>query len=240
MNKAQGQTVKTFVDKIFLSHKNPQAIDECRTILRLLGMVLAELHRKTIIAREASLEVLEVSLEKLNKQFDRYLKSYKEQRGQHADKIEENYNNIIANFDTSIFYFTFFHNDAHLENFIYNQSTGITIIDTPKMHHTIDTQGNPLFASYLHDLARAEDDIAKWVMYYEYNEELIDTLIEALESGYKEAAGELFIPSQFAADKAKTLLSRLSSYLNWESEKDPVSKEHKKRIIQYYLFKLKR
>jgi len=76
----------------------------------------------------------------------------------------------------------------------------MTLIDTPRIHYSVNATEKPLFSSYVHDVARVEDDIAKWVLYHEYNEDLINELQEAFRKGYREKARKLINTSQLFGD----------------------------------------
>ena len=171
-----------------------------------------------------------------------HLEKYRSDWGSYYDDLKNLFSYIVEQYDAEKIYFAIHHGDAHLDNFLYDKGTDrITVIDTPRAHLALDQSGNPISASYVHDVARMEDDIAKWVLYTEYNEELIQELIEAFHQGYDPIAGELISPSQLDLDRAYTVMTRWRSTLDWEKEKDPVKQEIKQRIYMrcqaYFMLK---
>lgn len=230
MTRAPGETVRKSLDAIFVSSDQPAATAKCKKILYELGKFLGELHSKKAIKKQGSPEVLEITFDRMKRKIDNYMHEYMDLGGKDIDVISHVFKNILNQYDTDSFYFAISHEDAHLDNFLYDEDSGLTVIDTPRMHYATDQEGNPIFASYAHDIARAEDDIAKWVLHHEYNEELIQELTAALRAGYVTNAKHLIIPSQFSLDKAATMLSRLNSMLRRLDK----ATEVQKRIYDYY------
>lgn len=231
MPKAQGKTIKKYLDQFFID-RDEESLLRCKKALRALGLFLAELHQVKAEKKEGLREVLGITFEKIKGEIEKAKLEYEERGGVDPDAINKRFEKLLNDYDSSVFYFTLFHDDAHLENFLYDENSAITVIDTPRIHTTTSPDGEPLFSSYAHDLARAKDDIRKWVLYQEFNPKLIEELIEEFHTSYCMAAKELYIPSQFALDEALTMLSRLKSVL--KEEKDPLIKAQKERIFHYY------
>ena len=100
---------------------------------------------------------MDITLEKLKQQITLYLERYQQVGGEDLEVIKKFFSHVIDQYDIDLFYFTLSHNDAHLENFLFNpQKNVMTLIDTPRIHYSVDANNRPLFASYVHDVARAE------------------------------------------------------------------------------------
>ncbi|MBJ7449809.1 MAG: aminoglycoside phosphotransferase family protein, partial [Parachlamydiales bacterium] len=212
MKRAPGKTIKYYLDSIFTSPHRQYALNECKLVLKQLGRLLGEIHSKKAVTYQGDFPgILEITFEKLKTQVAKSLQEYKTAGGADLEVIAKFFEDILLRFDTKSFHLTISHNDAHLENFIFDAQSGMTVIDTPRIHYTANADGEPLFSSYVHDVARVEDDIAKCILYHEVNEDLINELQKAFRNGYKEKAHKLINTSQLFADKAWTILTRLRS-----------------------------
>jgi len=230
MHRAPGNTIKYFLDQIFKVPHRLSALNECKAVLSQFGRLLGEMHSKKAIPHPGNASgVSDITFGKLVLEIKRYINEYQKAGGEDFAVIVKFFEEVITNYDTKIYYFTPSHNDTHLENFLFDQKAGMTLIDTARVHYSINASGEPLLASYLHDVGRAEDDIAKWVLYHESNANLILELQEAFRKGYREKAGKLINPSQLFADKAWTMLTRLKSVIQKRFHDEP-----SRRIYEYY------
>lgn len=230
MQRAPGETIKYHLDSIFSSTNRQIALNDCKSVLSQLARLLGEIHSKTALTYQGDFPgILEITFDKLKLQITKYIEGYKTAGGEDSEVIIKFFEDVLSRYDKKTFHLTISHNDSHLENFLFNRETGITLIDTHRIHYSANANGEPLFSSYVHDVARTEDDIIKWILYHEYNEDLINELQEAFRKGYREKAHKLINTSQLFADKAWTILTRLKSVVQKRFQDGP-----NKRIYEYY------
>jgi hypothetical protein len=237
MQLASGIEIKRIIDQIFNSSDDKSlSIQKCKKVLSNLGKFIGEIHSKSALKLNSSEDSLKTTLDYTKQKIYKYLDAYQKKGGFEYEKIEHVLNQRIQNYSKDTLYLASSHGDAHLENYLYDEETDtITIIDTERMHLSIDSNNLPLTGEYIHDVARVEDDIAKWVLHHEANEALIQELIVAFHEGYDKEAGPLYIPSQFSLEQAFTLLTRLKSVVDWHEETNEENREIKKRIHDRYL-----
>ena len=232
MKRIPGKEIKNYVDDLLASSNREASLSKCRRIFVQLGRVLAEMHSKRMIQVS---QQPNPTFEDLKSKIETHLQKYRRLGGSDPERLKAFFENLIHQYDAETFFLCVFHGDAHLQNFIYDEfKDKITILDTARCHLSLDPQDRPLTAGYIHDVARLEDDIAKWILHKEYNEELIQELIMAVHEGYGQIAKDLLVPSQVALDRAYTLLTRWNSTLNWRNEENPETREQKQRIEERY------
>ena len=232
MTLAPGREIRKFLEDIFSAKDRAAAIKECKKILVLLGRTIGELHRKNAVPLDHTSKFALAVPAFIEINIKNHLEKYRSNWELYYEDLRDLFAFLIKNYDANGTYLTIHHGDAHLDNFLFDQDTErIAVIDTPRIHLAVDPAGKPICTAYIHDIARAEDDIAKWVLYSEYNELLIQELIDAFHQGYDPIAGDLITPSQLDLDRAYTLMTRWRSVLDWENEKDPAEREIKQRIF---------
>ena len=100
------------------------------------------------------------------------------------------------------------HGDAHPGNFFYDPATGITMIDTPTLHYSLDAAGNPI-GSAGRDVANFGQKLANFGRSYGLTPTEIAELQTLFKANYVEAGGG---PSTKEADaffRARTALGEL-------------------------------
>jgi hypothetical protein len=100
------------------------------------------------------------------------------------------------------------HGDAHPGNFFYDPATGVTMIDTPTLHYSIDANGNPIGAAG-RDVGNFGQKLAHFGSEFGLRPEEITELQRAFQSGYTEAGGGPSTPQADAFFRARTALGEL-------------------------------
>ena len=238
MSFAQGKEIKEYFNEIYSSKDltaKQEAIDQVKRILRKLGQVIGEIHVSAAVKVTPSIEhkhaVMDFYIQAISKAIDKY----KNNEGEHSDELIDYFNQVIAQYDLKDVYFSIFHGDAHLANFLFDkESDGITIIDSVKAHLSIDSKGSPISDNHVHDCVKIEEAIAKQIVSYESNDLLIQELVEAFHQGYDEKAAAIINPSSLLLDKSYHSLRKLVSSMKWKHEEDTNKREAQLRSYDYF------
>ena len=100
------------------------------------------------------------------------------------------------------------HGDAHPGNFFYDPASGITMIDTPTLHYSLDAQGNPI-GSAGRDVANFGQKLANFGRTYGLSPTEIGDLQSVFRTNYVEAGGGPSTPEADAFFRARTALGEL-------------------------------
>lgn len=102
----------------------------------------------------------------------------------------------------------FVHGDAHPGNFFYDPASGITMIDTPTLHFSIDAEGHPIGAAG-RDIGNFGQKLAHFGGRYGLLPDEIAQLQAAFRSGYEEAGSGPSTPEADAFFRARTSLGEV-------------------------------
>jgi aminoglycoside phosphotransferase (APT) family kinase protein len=100
------------------------------------------------------------------------------------------------------------HGDAHPGNFFYDPATGITMIDTPTLHFSMDASGNPIGAP-ARDIANFQQKIAHFGRQYGLTAAEIDELQKAFRDAYGRSGGARLTDESMKFFRARTALGEL-------------------------------
>lgn len=230
---APGSLVCKTIENIFNSENRESSIVCCKNALKLLGQALGEVHASKAIKVEATAEVLILTINSGKIKTRNSIEAFQQAGGQDCEQVKCFFDKILEEYDSSNVYYAVHHGDAHLGNFLYDEvSNSIYIIDTPRAHRTVDLNNKSISPDYVHDLAVVEEDIARWVLHHEQNEELIMDITKAFYEGYRLEAERLIIPSQIKLKLANDILRRWRLNLGWQTELDSTRRAQKQRLAE--------
>lgn len=238
MSFAKGKEIREYLDEIYYA-ENPveklAAIEQAKRILRKLGEVIGEVHLKAAVKVTVTDEHKNAVVNHYHQAIDQAIEKYKSEEGGNSEDLIKYFNQILAQYELENVYFSIFHGDAHLANFLYdNGSDQLTIIDSVKAHLSIDPESCPISDNYVHDCVKIEEAIIKQILLHESNDLLIQELFEAFHHGYDERAAAIVNPSSLNLDRSYNFLNRLVSSLKWKNEKDQAEREYRLRTYDYY------
>lgn len=125
------------------------------------------------------------------------------------------------------------HGDAHWKNVFYEEKKElVTLIDTAKLHRTVDIEGNPL-ADGGYDLVRIQESLVRnSLRLMTYDE--VQILIDALHDGYRSHQGVAH-PAHIHFHIVYSKISRLSNYANYDNISDPIDSERSRLTFEHSL-----
>lgn len=236
MSYAEGQEIRKCIEDIYKAPDpvaRQEAIHSTKEILRKLGSAVGNLHFMGSIEILLSDGYMEAVTAHRSDEIQKSLNEYQERGGVHSEELKAYFDQLLAQYSFQDVFFSIFHGDAHLANFLYDKdSDRITVIDSVKAHLTVDPNGLPISDNFVHDSVKIDEAIVKQILSHENNEELIQELIDAFHQGYDEKAVSIINPSSYALDKSSQMLKRLASSL--KQEEDPNKQEYRQRSFEYY------
>lgn len=237
MSLAEGVEARKIIEQIYLNQEQDKldSINQAKIMLRRLGEAIAEVHVKNAIKTEPSDTHKEAVQNFYSSEYHKLMES-QELSDKQKEILAQKFQELVSQYGIGPVYFAAYHGDAHLGNFLYEPfSECISIIDSVKAHLTVDQNGQPLSEHFVNDVVKIEKAIAKEILYYEGNNELIAELIAAFREGYDENAVEIWNASHYDLDRFYTFLRKLiSASEKLKTEQDPKEKEILQRIHDYY------
>ena len=141
---APGESVDALLRRVPLAWDRPAAMDDLRRAVTGVAEGMAELHRGG--DRPASPAYLTPHAEAIRAHLDE-LETHRAFLTRHGIDLDE----IRATLDTTIAAAMadpgpagLAHGDAHLGNFLWDPVTGVSIIDAPTLHRSMDAEGRPI------------------------------------------------------------------------------------------------
>lgn len=236
MSYAEGQEIRQYIEDIYKAQSSvarEEAVYSAKEILRKLGSAVGQLHFMGSIEMLLPDGYMEAVTSHQSAEIQKSLNEYQERGGVHSEELKSYFDQLLAQYSFQDVFFSIFHGDAHLGNFLYDkESDRITVIDSVKAHLTVDPNGLPISDNFVHDIVKIEEAIAKQILSHESNEELIQGLIDAFHQGYDEKAVSIINSSNYTLDKSCQMLKRLASSL--KQEEDPSKQEYRQRSFAYY------
>ncbi|MBA3816061.1 MAG: hypothetical protein H0X29_06000 [Parachlamydiaceae bacterium] len=240
MSYAKGQEIRNYIEEIYDSKDliiKQKAIHSAKEILQKLGGALGDIHLKGAIRIALPEGYLEAFKVRYSKDVHNFLTEYQERGGEHREKLQIYFENLLSQYNLQTAIFSIFHGDAHLANFLYDKDNDcITVVDSVKSHLSVDSSGLPISNNYVHDIVKIENAIVRKILSHEVNDELINELIEAFHQGYDEKTASLINPLSLNLDKSLLMLKHLASSLKQGGDEN--KKEYLQRSLEYYEKKL--
>lgn len=127
----------------------------------------------------------------------------------------------------------FQHGDPHWKNVFYDpEQELVTLIDTAKLHRTVDIEGNPL-ADGAYDLVRIQESLVRNSLRLMTAAE-VQILIDALHEGYQSHEG-VANPAHIYFHIIYSKISRLSNYADYDRIADPIDSERSRLTFEHSL-----
>ena len=189
---APGKPVDELIQLIGKAKTEPEritAIENLKNSLKSNASALAELHTKPFgSGNEVSMSFIDKFANAINDMGQKILRMSNEGDIQFSSLTPENFSTnidqLIADFKSNPGTSSIIHGDAHPGNFFYNADNGITFIDTPTLHFSLDGAGLPIGSAgrdYVNYIQKIE------LFAQKYNINLTNTEIKAIQDTFTDA-----------------------------------------------------
>lgn len=233
---APGKLVQQYINEIGLAQgpARRQAILKAARMFYVMGKAFTQLHKVT--GHRAKIAFPEELQQKMRQKLDAL--DAPEVAAKLAGKIDRNalkryVEKVIEEAAKVRMTPCYQHGDPHWKNVFYDEENElVTLIDTAKLHRTVDIEGNPL-ADGAYDVVRIQESLVRNSLRLMTAAE-VQILIDALHEGYRSHKG-VAEPAHIHFHIIYSKVSRLSNYADYDHISDPIDSERSRLTFEHSL-----